>query len=49
MSNKYAPPAEWIDGQKNVPGFWKGSYEDVLEVIGSVKKGRVLEYLWHIS
>jgi len=41
MSNKYAPPAEWIDGQKNVPGFWKGSYEDVLEVIGSVKKGRV--------
>ena len=41
MDNRYAPPAEWIENQKKAPSFWKGSYEDVLEAMKNVKRGRV--------
>ena len=41
MSSIFEPSQEWIDGQKNVPEFWKGSLEDIEEVLQTVKRGRV--------
>lgn len=41
MKSEFEATQEWIDAQKNVPEFWKGSVEDVEEVIKNVKRGRV--------
>lgn len=41
MNRKYEPSQEWVDGQKYVPVFWKGSLTDVEEVLASAKRGRV--------
>lgn len=41
MGSKYEAPQEWIEGLKNVPDFWKGSLEDIEEVLKTVKRGRV--------
>ena len=41
MKSKYEPSQEWIDGQKNVPEFWKGSLEDIEDVLKTVRRGRV--------
>lgn len=33
--------AEWLEELKNVPEFWKGSLEDIEEVLSTIKRGRV--------
>lgn len=41
MDKKYEPTQEWIDGQKDIPEFWKGGLEDIEEILQRVKSGRV--------
>lgn len=41
MKSKYEAPQEWVDNLKNVPDFWKGSLENIEEVLKTVKRGRV--------
>ena len=38
MSSIFEPCQEWIDGQKNVPEFWKGSLEDIEEASSMISK-----------
>ena len=41
MNSKFAPPKEWFDTLKDVPEYWKGSVEDIEEVVKTIKKGKV--------
>jgi len=41
MANKYEPDLKWIESLNEVPDFWKGSLEDIEQVLGTVKRGRV--------